>query len=606
MKLTIQPFGRVVEISSGTDAQSALVSQGISIRGDCGGRGRCGKCRIIVHDHPDPPTTAEKKILDSRQLRKGLRLACQVTLTNSAEVFVPVSSIESRLKILVEGIPSDVEILPSLTLVTLPARPERSARNLSWEELKALPAVGAIKTPSPGPHLLRQLAGLSYSREAATDVVFRGHDCLEIGPAEIRILGLAVDLGTTTIVGYLLDLFSGTLLSHAARTNPQARHGDDVVSRIVYATSEPTGVEELQHEAVRALQEIIEECSEKSGVSPDHIFEMCVVGNTTMHHLLLGLRPFSLTRFPYNPTISEALTVKARDLGIRIHPEGRVYMLPLIAGFLGSDTVGVVLSTRMHRGQALKLAIDFGTNGEIVLGNRNRLVAASCAAGPAFEGSQIHQGMTGSSGAIDHVVINEDGEMLIRTIDDYPPLGICGSGLVDAVAEMRKQGIIREDGRMLTRKEASPSRLAERIFKIRGRPAFLLWQGVDNRGLPKIYLTQRDIRELQLAKGALQAGIRILMRELDVAPDDLDEVLLAGAFGNYVRPESAVGIGLVPPLPTEKITAVGNAAGTGARQALLSVKEREEADAISGMVEYVDLAKHPDFQAEFVQSMAFP
>jgi uncharacterized 2Fe-2S/4Fe-4S cluster protein (DUF4445 family) len=273
---------------------------------------------------------------------------------------------------------------------------------------------------------------------------------------------------------------------------------------------------------------------------------------------------------------------------------------------MGSDTVGVTLSTGLYKEKAIKLAIDIGTNGEIVLGNRDRMVAASCAAGPAFEGGQIQYGMAGTSGAIETVAIDREGQVRIRTIDGLAPSGICGSGLVDAVSEMRRKRLIRPDGRLTNKDEIRDSNLARRMVKIDGQSAFLLWQRRDHSQPKRILITQKDVRQLQLAKSAIWAGIQILTRTMRIQPQEINEVFLAGAFGNYVKPKSAIQIGLLPHFEKTKITPVGNAAGTGAKMALLSLKEQEKAIRVARKIEYIELAKHPDFQNEFIEGMAFP
>jgi uncharacterized 2Fe-2S/4Fe-4S cluster protein (DUF4445 family) len=418
--------------------------------------------------------------------------------------------------------------------------------------------------------------------------------------------GIALDIGTTTIVGYLHNLTSGNQMSLSAMMNPQTKFGSDVVSRILHAITATDGVRELQDALRVALNEIIQEVSKKAGISYKQIYEICAVGNTTMHHLLLGLRPSNLTHFPYTPVIREAFSFPAKEIGISIHPEGQFYLPPLIAGFMGSDTVGVVLSTGLHKSKRINLAIDIGTNGEIVLGNRDRMVAASCAAGPAFEGGQIHYGMSGTSGAIDMINIDNKGQVRIHTIDGLPPLGVCGSGLVDAISEMRRKKIIDQDGRLLNKEEIGNGNLSSRIMKEDGQVAFLLWQGKGHVNLKRIFITQKDVRQLQLAKSAIWAGIQILMRTLGIKLKEINEVFLAGAFGNYVKPKSAMTIGLMPYFEKTKITPVGNAAGSGAKMALLSLKEREEANRIAQKIEYIELAKHPNFQNEYIKGMAFP
>ncbi len=608
MKLLIRPFGKTLEVPRSADLREALAAAGIQLRSDCGGIGRCGQCRVRSRGGLSPPTPAEAENLGIGELRKGIRLACQAEIQDSSEIFVPPTSLESRVKILVEGLPQTLRPDPAVKKQILPTPPQRGSRDLGWEALCARALEPAPRLGSPTLTLLRRLAADGELAQGPVSLISRGEQYLavETEPGEAPLLGMAVDLGTTTIVGYLLDLSSGRLLSHAARKNPQAKYGADVVSRIVFATQEPQGLSYLQAAVLEALNDIVREAGGKARVSQERIFEICVVGNTTMHHLLLGLRPLSLAHFPYTPVIREALELPARELGLALHPEARLYLLPLIAGFMGSDTIGVVLATRMHRRRSINLAIDFGTNGEVVLGNRERLLAASCAAGPAFEGSQIRYGMTGASGAIDAVALDPRGRVRLHTIDDYPPLGICGSGLVDAVSEIRRTGAMDRSGRLLSRNEAGRGNLASRLTRLGGQTAFLLYGGQNRDRVRKIYLTQKDVRELQLAKSALRAGINILMRELGVRERDIAQVFLAGAFGNYIKPESAMGIGLLPAFLRRQIKPVGNAAGMGAQRALVSVRARREAADIARRVEYLELAKHPDFQKEFIDGMAFP
>lgn len=607
MELKIRPFGKVVDAAEGTSLLAAITSAKINLRSDCGGAGRCGKCRVVSAEGGlSAVCSPEKQILSSRDLRKGVRLACQALITGPTEIQVPPSSVESRIRILVEGTHRSLKADPSFIKTGFPDISRQAYKDLSWETLLAeMERQGETLTPTL--HVLRQIA--EHRVMPGESLSLMSLDGIALGlkkDISEPSFGLAVDVGTTTVVGYLADLSSAEILSHAACPNPQIKFGADVVSRIQYGIFEPRGLAKLQEAIVRAINDMVRETSHKARVAREQIYTVCPVGNTTMHHLLLGLRPTALSRYPYRPVVRQALMVPAKEIGIAIHPEGRVYLPPLISGFMGSDTVGVVLSTKLHQSHAIKLAIDFGTNGEVVLGNRDRLVGTSCAAGPAFEGSHIAYGMTGSSGAIDKVSFDADGQIHIHTVDDYPAVGICGSGLVDAVSHMHSRGVVDRSGRLLTREELKASPLSSRLKRVRGQSAFLLFED-DNRGTAqKIYVIQKDIRELQLAKGALRAAIQILMMELGIVFGDITEVLLAGAFGNYVDPNSAIGIGLLPRVAAPKIKAVGNAAGVGAQMVLLSKRERLQAQEIAANVDYVDLAVHPAFQDQFIQGMAFP
>lgn len=608
MKLKIQPLKKEVNVPKGTNLLSALAAAGIHLRSDCGGIGRCGKCKVLCHEGLTPPSHSETKILSPGELRKGFRLACQANALKSTEVFIPSTSLENQIKILVEGSPKAFKLNPSVKKKKIQISSQRFGRDLSWETIQSKLEFRNKTIPSPTLHFLQRLSENGDSKTARFSCIFMGERYVNIekGDSASSVCGIALDIGTTTIVGYLLDLASGTPLSFSAHMNPQTRYGGDVVSRILYATTAPHGLKKLQDALIEVLNEIVQETSQRAGVSREEIYEICAVGNTTMHHLLLGLKPSNLTHFPYTPVIRKAFAFPAKAIGIFIHPEGQFYLPPLISGFMGSDTVGVVLSTCLHKSESIKLAIDIGTNGEIVLGNRDRMVAASCAAGPAFEGGQIRYGMSGSRGAIDAVAIDSKGNVHLHTIGEFPPLGICGSGLVDAISELRRMGMVDQTGQLSNKIERGHRNLARRMAKFEGRSAFVLWQGDEKSNSKKIYITQKDIRELQLAKGALWAGIRILMRAMGIQSQEIAEIFLAGAFGNYVKPESAIRIGLMPAFEKRRIKPVGNAAGTGAKMALLSLKEREEASRIAQKIEYIELAKHPDFQNEFIQGMSFP
>jgi uncharacterized 2Fe-2S/4Fe-4S cluster protein (DUF4445 family) len=368
------------------------------------------------------------------------------------------------------------------------------------------------------------------------------------------------------------------------------------------------GLSKLHSSIIITLNGIIGELFEEALVDRYQIYEITVVGNTCMHHLFLSVDPVHLGLAPYLAAIRRLYTCRASDLGIKISPQGRVVMLPLIAGFVGADTVGVILATGMHNSQNIKLAVDIGTNGEIVLGSKDRLIACSAAAGTAFEGAQISHGMRGAAGAIDKVVIDDD--VHCHAIGEGPARGICGSGLVDAIAQMLDAGVLNATGRLLMGSELQeniPSRIRERIVEEdQGKRAFILLYGDRTKDGKPIVLTQKDIRELQLAKGAISAGITMLMKTLQIQEDDIAEILLAGAFGNYIDQHSAVRIGLIPALPAERIRSVGNAAGLGSQLALLSGEAKREASQIAKTTEHLALTNNPEFQYTFAEAMTFP
>ena len=440
-------------------------------------------------------------------------------------------------------------------------------------------------------------AALDRGRGAVT-VTLVGRDLVEVAPdpqgdAAAGIpapLGLAVDVGTTTVAAYLMDLSSGRQLAVASCLNPQAAFGADVISRLTLAITETDGLARLSTAIRGAINELATQACRLAGVSTDRIFELVVVGNTAMHHLLLGIKPDSLAFAPYLPAIVDPVTVPAGDLGLDVARGARVHLLPIIAGYVGADTVGMVLATGLDRARRVSLAVDIGTNGEMVLGDRRRLLACSTAAGPAFEGARISRGMTAAAGAIDRADV-VDGELRLHVIGGGAASGICGSGLVDVAAILLRHGLVEPSGRLRAAGAApagTPAGLAARLAAGPGGPEFVLQE--EAAGVGRVTITQRDIRELQLATGAIRAGITMLIRELGIETGQVRRLYLAGAFGNYLRPESAVAIGLLPRLPLERIVPVGNAAGTGARMALLSVVERRRAARLARRVEYVELA----------------
>jgi len=417
-----------------------------------------------------------------------------------------------------------------------------------------------------------------------------------------RILGVAVDIGTTTVVSKLLDMVTGRCLATQAVLNPQTRFGDDVVSRINYAQSEEH-LGELHDVIIRCINDLIERLCRRVAIGTSSIYEASIVGNTTMNHLFLHLPVEQLGRAPYRAWSVDAHDVPPGQLGLTMNPRGNVHCAENIAGFVGADTTAVALAVDMDRVEDRVLVVDIGTNGEIVLGTREQLYAASCAAGPALEGARIQHGSRAADGAIEAVVFNED--IALDVIGHSPPRSICGSGLIDAVAVLVDLGIVDATGRFADRQSGRgslPKPIASRCTEHAGQPAFCLARS-GRTSQPDIILTQRDIREVQLAKAAIRAGIRILMNRLGVTEQDIDRVLMAGAFGNYIRPSSAIRIGLLPNVPLDRIQSVGNAAATGAEILLISEECRERAARLACRIQYIEIAHEKDFADTFAEAM---
>ena len=422
---------------------------------------------------------------------------------------------------------------------------------------------------------------------------------------ELPAYGIAFDIGTTTVVGMLWSFQSNNLVDVETRTNYQSLHGADVISRIQFCSSDPSHLTCMQDKIILCFNDILEDLTMRNEILPEQIREVTIVGNTTMSHLVLGVNPESIARAPFIPVFCDAQKRIAKELGIHVNPKANVHLLPSIAGHVGSDIVAMIVATRLHEAKGSHIAIDIGTNGEVVAIKDGQMLTCSTAAGPAFEGASIHHGMRAASGAIE-VVAFSHGYLSIQTIDDTEPIGICGSGLIDAVAVLLDAEVIDMTGRMLSREEAleegiSP-KLAVRLTTFEERPAFILAYRADGQ---HILLTQQDVREVQLAKGAIFAGIQTLMKILGMSESTLDSILLAGAFGNYIDKRSALRIGLLPAVSEKKIVPVGNAAGAGASMALLSTETRTLASKIAQEITHVELSLNKDFQDFYMYAMMF-
>lgn len=409
------------------------------------------------------------------------------------------------------------------------------------------------------------------------------------------IFGVAVDIGTTTVVAKLVDMATGLSLATQAELNPQARYGDDVISRINYAQTDDN-LAEMRNTIIDLLNELIEKLCRQGSMSASLIYEICVVGNTTMNHIFLKLPVVQLGQAPYKAFSLDAKDLSPEKLRLKINPAGNIHTVENIAGFVGSDTVSVALAAGISSVDEMTLVVDIGTNGEVVLGNKDKLYAVSCAAGPAFEGARISCGSRATEGAIEAVVIN-GGKIDFDCIGNCSPRSICGSGLIDAVAVLLDLGLVDTTGRFVNPGNL-PLPIVSRICRKRGERSFR----IDG----KVILTQKDIREVQLAKAAIRAGVRLLQKKIGIEDDDIKQVLLAGAFGNYIRRENALRIGLLPNLPPERIHFIGNAAASGAEMILLSQNCRAQAKEVARKIEYVEIAHQPEFQDIFADSMMFP
>ena len=609
-KVAFQPSDVLVEVAEGSTLKEAMNDVGLEFDFLCGGRGTCGKCRVKISKGLTPPVTREQEMLQAKELDEGIRLACLTTVHNDLIVELPNQN-KLQHNILITSAERASQIEPHLNKVFIEVKkPSRETQSSDWRRLKeSLVEQGYTDSELESTvSILRQMPDVIRGANNRITTVMYESKIAGIEPQDTSktMLGMAFDIGTTTIVGYLLDLYSGRELSVVSTLNPQTTFGADVISRLTYASHEENGLIKLQSAVVEAINKLITEAVQKASVIRSQIYGISIAANTCMHHIFLGINPQSIAVSPYVPALSEALVLDASELKISINQSGKVFMLPNIAGFVGADTVAVLLSTELDQSEDIKLVIDIGTNGEIALGSREKMVACSAAAGPAFEGAQISSGMRGAVGAIDHVYYRDKLEYSV--IGGEKPLGVCGSALLDTVGGLVELGILNRRGKFLAFDQLTnpaAQRFKENLIQYEGQGAFLLAEASITGHCRPIMITQSDIRELQMAKGAMAAGIRVLMETYGIQAQDIKEVLLAGAFGNYLNPHSACVIGLIPPELESKIKMIGNAAGTGSKLALLSSSEFRRAMDIAEVVKFVELGSYPRFNRIFGECTYF-
>jgi uncharacterized 2Fe-2S/4Fe-4S cluster protein (DUF4445 family) len=610
--VTVLPGPRTVAVEPGSVLLRAAHAQGVEITATCGGRGRCTSCRVkVVEGVPVPGSISDQLQLGDDLVREGYRLACQLAVIEPLVVQIAPPLDERAFQIL------DVErgalararvalesgIVKRLVRVELPREEHHQTSDL--EQLALAAGIRPADVPLDAVRTLP--ATLREAKGEVTVVAFGDRPLgVERGDTTAMAFGIAVDVGTTSVVTTLLELASGEVMGSVSSLNPQSVFGGDLMSRIAFAQGDASNLRRLQSRIVGLLNQQIEALLERTGVLAQWVYKLTVVGNTCMHHVLLGIDPTYVGLSPYAAVLRHALVLPARALHLRVNPEARVCFLPIVAGFVGADAVGAALATRLDESPATRAVVDIGTNGEVVMGTRDRLMACSAPAGPALEGAQIRHGMRGAVGAIDRVWL-EDGELRLHVIGEGPPQGICGSGLIDAIATALDAGVIDWTGLIqVEQRDRLPPPLARRVVQRGEERLFVLaHQGEAAEG-GEIVVTQDDVRQVQLAKGAICGGIRMLQHVLGVPDAALRELMLAGGFGNYLSIRSAVRIGLIPALLAERIRYVGNAAALGAQLALVSEAERARADRLARSIEHLSLATHPDFQDLFVEAMNFP
>ena len=587
IKLTFLELGkadappRQVSVPSGVSLFEAASWNGIAIDSTCGGHGTCKKCKVKI-ENPAIPTSLDSRAFNAEELREGWRLACvQKAVVDTA---VDVPPLTTRPKAATVGVGRQVILRPAvqkryIELVEPTLHDQRTDIERVRDEISDI-------EPRAGLEVLRLLPTVLRKSNFKVTAVLIDDEIIDIEPGDTTSTryAIAYDLGTTTVVATLLDLSTGTPVAVASMLNKQQPFGADVISRISATMMDPEALGRLRLLAQETLAELTREVCES--IDPLNVYEVALAGNATMTQLLLGIDP-------------EPLGVAPFELGIEIHPRAKAFLMPSLGAYVGGDIISGALASGMDRDKRLRLFIDVGTNCEIILGDGERILATAAPAGPAFEAASIKCGVRAAPGAIETVKIIK-GEIVLGTIDEEPAMGICGSGLVDACAVLVDAGLLDLSGRFVTNEIAmqiAPT-LAPRLIEREGERIFTL-EG-------DIFLSQRDVRELQFAKAAIATGWALLLEEFGVEESDVQQVLLAGSFGSYLSPASAVRIGLVPKLPTLRIVSAGNVAGEGAKMALLSLQERKGALALLEEIDYVELSDRSDFNDKFVDRLAFP
>ncbi|HEX6523862.1 MAG TPA: ASKHA domain-containing protein [Streptosporangiaceae bacterium] len=588
---------RQVRVPYGVTLFDAASWNGIAIDSTCGGHGTCKKCRIRIADNPPAPTNLDIRAYSTQELRDGWRLACRTSATRDATVEVP--PLTTRPKAATVGVGRQVILRPAVVKRYLELA-EPSLRDQATDLERVLAALEDLE-PHAELAVLRTLGRTLREADYKVTAVVVDDVLIAVEPGDTtgRMFGIAFDLGTTTVVATLLDLSTGTPVAVESMLNKQQPFGADVITRISATMMDPGALDKLRDLAHETLAELGDAVCRAGGVAPSEVYEIAVAGNATMTHLALGIDPEPLGMAPFIMSTRLYPEVLTGELGIFVHPRARAMVFPAFGAYVGGDITAGLLASGMDRDPRVRLFVDIGTNCEIVLGNRDWLLATAAPAGPAFEGAAIRCGMRAAPGAIEVVTMTPDSVGLKVIGDVSPAQGLCGSGLVDAVTGLIQVGLLDASGRFVSGSEAACAApgLADRLTTVGQERVFMLTDS--------IYLSQRDVRELQFAKAAIATGWRILLEEAGLTEADVKQVLLAGSFGSYLSPASAIRIGLVPSVPAQRVVSAGNVAGEGAKMALLSLRERAGGLALLEEVRYVELSDRADFNDRFVDQLGF-
>jgi uncharacterized 2Fe-2S/4Fe-4S cluster protein (DUF4445 family) len=631
-RIALMPSGRKGSVPRGSNLLQAAQELGVEVESICGGRQTCGKCQVIIEsghfpkhgltshpDHLSPPSPLESEY-DQEHNLNGRRLACAAEILADVLITVPEESQAHKQIIAKEATQRFIEIDPAIRQVYVEVEPpELGDPRGEWERIAlALEKQWSLQELTIDSKLLPDLqSSLRAGDYKVTVTLWQDKEVVRIQPGYSEgSYGVAIDIGSTTVVAHLCDLRTGDVLATQATMNPQVRFGEDLMSRISYINSEPQGFVRMNRMIIKSINELIEKATAKADLTPQDITDVVAVGNTVMHHIFLGINPTQLGVAPFALAIDSPIDLKARDLGLSIHLSGRVHLLPIIAGHVGADNVGVMLAESPQEQDEITLIVDVGTNAEIILGDKNKVYVASSPTGPAFEGAQITHGQRAAPGAIERIRIDPKTLEPRFKVIGYPQwiasgsnglipsevkaTGICGSGIIEAIAELFLAGIIDSKGHFLS---TSADRSSRVHYDVGEAYYVLVDEQLSSTGSP-IVITQEDVRAIQLAKAALYAGTKLLMDHRSITK--IDRVILAGAFGTFISPYHAMVLGLIPDCDLDKVNAVGNAAGDGARLALLNKQLRLKAARIARTVEYVETPLATNFQDEFVAALNLP
>ncbi len=607
--LKVSPDDLWLKVHQGETIWEALQKTDVELGGDCSGLGKCGKCKVKVLSSIGPPSKEEEGLLNEEELKQGIRLACRTRIEKDLVIYIgePDPAAE-YFQILRTGYRPLLQLDPLVNkrLATLsPNLQDEGLSDLDRIKLVLGPEYKALKASL---HCLQTLPQMLKETQFHGAAVLHDNYLMawQNGEEAQRHYGLVFDLGTSTLVGKLISLVDESEVAAICRLNSQINYGSDVISRLQYVKEHPNGLENLNNLLIEDLNHIIKRLLEVGGLEPNDIFVAVAAGNTTMQHFLLSLSPLGIAEAPFSPVLTDGLIVKATDVGLQLHPEALLYVMPVKSGYIGGDLLSFVLTSGVtEQKDEIILGLDLGTNGEIFLGSGKRLLTCSAAAGPALEGARISHGMIAKAGAIEAVSF-EEGNLHYLVIGNVKPKGICGSGLVELVAVLLELGIIDYEGLIRPPQKIAAEGLSPRLINRSEGYDFLIASAEESYNHKPLYLTQKDVRELQLAKGAIAAGIKTLMDEMGIGIENIDRLYLAGALGNYVNPYSAMRIGLIPNVNPEIIKSLGNAASTGASMVLLSKDYWQMANELSDFIEHVELSSRLDFNQHFIEQMDFP